>query len=388
MVMDRHRQLDKMAPCTVKSDLELVQLMATKVQGAPSAKSTCLSESSTTIPPTSEISYEDICRMHGTRSQEDAIGKDGSGWSVAGKGGGGVLPTGAARAGSQLGRKKNASCSGGCAKVDDGGMDVVGGGQGGGVLNTTAAPPRGFVIGISQATGRCSLALFKVGRLKTGCNGSMLGLFPDDDPATWLAAAGVGLSGLKMVPARVKMVVKNVLVQRVWVKMLQEMTLLEEMALHHPSHESEIVRMALQLAVDEVCVALVLPPTWVVVLLGGRGVVVLLGGRVVAVLLGGRGVAVLLGGRGVAVLLGGRGVAVLLGGRGVAELLQGQGGELLLGGRWVALPLVPVPPNGLPVFAGHAWRLVALKIHMKQTSHAQFATTKHNLKVFRTLDLR
>eukprot|EP00731_Ephydatia_muelleri_P013650 Em0007g960a len=29
-----------------------------------------------------------------------------------------------------------------------------------------------------------------VGRLKTGCNGSMLGLFPDDDPATWLAAAG------------------------------------------------------------------------------------------------------------------------------------------------------------------------------------------------------
>ena len=40
-------------------------------------------------------------------------GKDGSGWSVAGKGGGGVLPTGAARAGSQLGRKKNASCSGG-----------------------------------------------------------------------------------------------------------------------------------------------------------------------------------------------------------------------------------------------------------------------------------
>ena len=43
MVMDRHRQLDKMAPCTVKSDLELVQLMATKVQGAPSAKSTCLS---------------------------------------------------------------------------------------------------------------------------------------------------------------------------------------------------------------------------------------------------------------------------------------------------------------------------------------------------------
>ena len=133
-------------------------------------------------------------------------GKDGSSWSVAGKGGGGVLPTGAARAGSQLGRKKNASCSGGCAKgaicsgcgmgcgcvveVDDGGTDVVGGGQGGGVLNTTAAPPRRFVIGISQATGRCSLALFKVGRLKTGCNGSMLGLFPDDDPATWLAAAG------------------------------------------------------------------------------------------------------------------------------------------------------------------------------------------------------
>ncbi|KAL5509740.1 hypothetical protein EMCRGX_G005159 [Ephydatia muelleri] len=38
MLMDRHRQLDKMAPCTVKPDLELVQLMATKVQGAPSAK--------------------------------------------------------------------------------------------------------------------------------------------------------------------------------------------------------------------------------------------------------------------------------------------------------------------------------------------------------------
>ena len=42
-----------------------------------------------------------------------------------------------------------------------------------------------------------------------------------------LLLVGVGLSGLKMVPARVKMVVKNVLVQRVWVKMLQEMTLLE-----------------------------------------------------------------------------------------------------------------------------------------------------------------
>ena len=86
-------------------------------------------------------------------------GKDNSGWSV----GGGVLPTKAAQAGSQLGRKKNASCSGGCAKgaicsgcgmgcgcvvaVNDGGTDVVGGGQGGGVLNTTAAPPCGFVIG-------------------------------------------------------------------------------------------------------------------------------------------------------------------------------------------------------------------------------------------------
>ena len=43
-------------------------------------------------------------------------GKDGSGWSVAGKGGGGVLPTGAARAGSQFGWKKNTSCSGSCAK--------------------------------------------------------------------------------------------------------------------------------------------------------------------------------------------------------------------------------------------------------------------------------
>ena len=33
------------------------------------------------------------------------------------------------------------------------------------------------------------------------------------------------------------------------------------------------------------------------------------------------------------------------------------------GGRGeVALPLVPVPPNG-------AWRLVALKIHMNQISH-------------------
>ena len=42
-----------------------------------------------------------------------------------------------------------------------------------------------------------------------------------------LLLVGVGLSGLKMVPAWVKMVVKNVLVQRVWVKMLQEMTLLE-----------------------------------------------------------------------------------------------------------------------------------------------------------------
>eukprot|EP00731_Ephydatia_muelleri_P013651 Em0007g961a len=71
------------------------------------------------------------------------VGKDNSGWSV----GGGVLPTKAAQAGSQLGRKKNASCSGGCAKVNDGGTDVVGGGQGGGVLNTTAAPPCGFVIG-------------------------------------------------------------------------------------------------------------------------------------------------------------------------------------------------------------------------------------------------
>ena len=42
-----------------------------------------------------------------------------------------------------------------------------------------------------------------------------------------LLLVGVGLIGLKMVPAWVKMVVKNVLVQRVWVKMLQEMTLLE-----------------------------------------------------------------------------------------------------------------------------------------------------------------
>ena len=82
--------------------------------------------------------------------------------ALAGKGGGGVLLTLAARAGSQLGRKKNASCSGGCTKgaifsgcgmgcdcvvaVNDGGTDVVGRGQGGGVLNTTAVPPRGFVI--------------------------------------------------------------------------------------------------------------------------------------------------------------------------------------------------------------------------------------------------
>ena len=42
-----------------------------------------------------------------------------------------------------------------------------------------------------------------------------------------LLLVGVGLIGLKMVPAWVKMVVKNVPVQRVWVKMLQEMTLLE-----------------------------------------------------------------------------------------------------------------------------------------------------------------
>ena len=33
-------------------------------------------------------------------------GEDGSGWSVAGNGGGGVLPTGAGRAGSQLGLTK------------------------------------------------------------------------------------------------------------------------------------------------------------------------------------------------------------------------------------------------------------------------------------------
>ena len=40
---------------------------------------------------------------------------------------------------------------GGEAEEGSGGADLA---PGGGVLNTTAAPPHGFVIGISQATDR------------------------------------------------------------------------------------------------------------------------------------------------------------------------------------------------------------------------------------------